>query len=77
MPANTCPICQRAMPKTADNPAHPFCSKRCKLVDLGNWLSDRYVIPAAPTDGQDLDALGDEELAACWTQAGGFENPHE
>lgn len=28
----------------------PFCSERCKLIDLGNWLEERYVIstPAAP-----------------------------
>jgi endogenous inhibitor of DNA gyrase (YacG/DUF329 family) len=27
-------------------PFRPFCSERCKLVDLGNWLGGRYRIPA-------------------------------
>jgi endogenous inhibitor of DNA gyrase (YacG/DUF329 family) len=33
----------------------PFCSARCKLVDLGNWLGDAYRIPTAepPDDGGD------------------------
>jgi len=24
----------------------PFCSERCRLIDLGNWASEKYVIPA-------------------------------
>jgi endogenous inhibitor of DNA gyrase (YacG/DUF329 family) len=34
----------------------PFCSERCKLADLGRWLSDDYRVaaePAAPDDGDD------------------------
>jgi endogenous inhibitor of DNA gyrase (YacG/DUF329 family) len=27
----------------------PFCCSRCRLIDLGNWLGDRYVIPGEPT----------------------------
>ncbi|MCA9507082.1 MAG: zinc-finger domain-containing protein [Myxococcales bacterium] len=26
--------------------AHPFCSKRCKMIDLGQWLSEKYVLEA-------------------------------
>ncbi|MDR3467181.1 MAG: DNA gyrase inhibitor YacG [Xanthobacteraceae bacterium] len=37
-----CPICGR--PAAADT--HPFCSVRCRQVDLGRWLSGSYVIPA-------------------------------
>jgi endogenous inhibitor of DNA gyrase (YacG/DUF329 family) len=33
----------------AENPAHPFCSGRCKLIDLGNWLDGAYRIPGPPT----------------------------
>jgi hypothetical protein len=38
-----CPICKR---KTTweENPWRPFCSERCKLVDLGKWVSDEYKI---------------------------------
>jgi endogenous inhibitor of DNA gyrase (YacG/DUF329 family) len=40
-----CPICSRpALPRT-QNDAAPFCSPRCKQIDLGNWLSNRYSVP--------------------------------
>jgi uncharacterized protein len=40
-----CPICKR---ETAwrGNPHRPFCSERCRWIDLDNWLSGRYRIPA-------------------------------
>ncbi len=37
-----CPICKH--PTTQDNPAFPFCSPRCRLVDLGKWMTGNYVI---------------------------------
>ncbi len=40
---SACPICQRVVPDGAGSA--PFCTPRCKLVDLGNWLEGRYVIP--------------------------------
>jgi uncharacterized protein len=57
----TCPICKRALPE-ARTPTHPFCSARCKTVDLGNWLSDLYVVPGGSLDS--LDELDDAALAA-------------
>ena len=38
-----CPICGK--PVAIDNPEMPFCSERCRLLDLGNWASEKYVIP--------------------------------
>jgi endogenous inhibitor of DNA gyrase (YacG/DUF329 family) len=44
-----CPICRK--PVSDDPPADgaknyfPFCSERCKLIDLGRWLEGRYQIP--------------------------------
>jgi uncharacterized protein len=42
-----CPICSRSfeIAKLDDLPSYPFCSDRCKLVDLGRWLRGSYVIP--------------------------------
>jgi len=40
-----CPICDRPAARQAENPAFPFCSHRCKLVDLGKWLSEEYRVP--------------------------------
>jgi endogenous inhibitor of DNA gyrase (YacG/DUF329 family) len=42
----TCPIC-RSTTQWQDNPFRPFCSERCKMIDLDHWLSERYRIPAA------------------------------
>lgn len=38
-----CPICKRETPWEG-NPYRPFCSERCKMIDLDNWLSGRYRI---------------------------------
>ena len=46
--AATCPICQKPVAPRAANQAFPFCSDRCKLIDLGKWLGGEYRIPAAP-----------------------------
>jgi uncharacterized protein len=38
-----CPICRK--PTSSENNADfPFCSERCRLLDLGNWASERYVV---------------------------------
>jgi hypothetical protein len=44
-------ICPRCGKETegAGNPFRPFCSERCKLLDLGNWITGTYRIPAADT----------------------------
>jgi hypothetical protein len=38
-----CPICQK--PVSAGEEFFPFCSDRCRIIDLGNWASEKYVIP--------------------------------
>jgi endogenous inhibitor of DNA gyrase (YacG/DUF329 family) len=43
-----CPICNRKV--AFDDPNMPFCSDRCRLLDLGNWASEKYGIPAAKSD---------------------------
>ena len=40
-----CPTCQKAVEWSPDSPWRPFCSERCKLVDLGAWASEKHVIP--------------------------------
>jgi hypothetical protein len=39
-----CPTCGREFERRASRFA-PFCSERCKLIDLGDWLDERYRIP--------------------------------
>lgn len=51
-PARTCPVCGRPAAPRAANGAFPFCSDRCKLLDLGKWLGEEYRIPGPrPGDG--------------------------
>jgi endogenous inhibitor of DNA gyrase (YacG/DUF329 family) len=43
-----CPICGKEMPPGEEYPTRPFCSERCKLIDLGKWLGEQYRVPVAP-----------------------------
>jgi uncharacterized protein len=42
-----CPVCKREFDK-ASSPAQPFCSERCRTIDLGRWLGETYTLPAIP-----------------------------
>jgi endogenous inhibitor of DNA gyrase (YacG/DUF329 family) len=46
----TCPICHKQMEteKLDSWPSFPFCSERCRLIDLGRWLGEQYRIPVGP-----------------------------
>lgn len=39
-----CPVCKKET-TWEDNPFRPFCSERCRLIDLGKWASEEYRIP--------------------------------
>lgn len=41
-----CPICRKEVASGA--PEMPFCSERCRLIDLGRWADEEYRIPAGP-----------------------------
>lgn len=42
-----CPNCKQLSEFSAANAFRPFCSERCKLIDLGLWASEQYAIPEA------------------------------
>lgn len=52
---SACPICGK--PATVD--ARPFCSSRCRTIDLGRWLDGSYAVPAVEID--DVDDVEDAE----------------
>lgn len=55
-----CPQCGRLTFYSPENPSRPFCSERCKLIDLGQWASEGYRIPTQPTEGyteEDVDTV--------------------
>jgi uncharacterized protein len=56
-----CPICRK--PVHLPSEWAPFCSERCKLIDLGNWASEKYVIstPLKPSDVTQSPAPSDLE----------------
>ena len=59
-----CPICRKPVNDAErDKPqsAYPFCSERCKLIDLGRWLDGAYQVPVAD-DENDANGPSDSEL---------------
>lgn len=40
-----CPTCKKPVRWTASSPFRPFCSERCRLIDLGDWADERHRIP--------------------------------
>ena len=54
-PTVTCPTCQRKVAWSPDSPFRPFCSERCRLIDLGAWVSEQRGIAgdeSLPGDGE-------------------------
>lgn len=52
----TCPGCGETAVYSTTNPYRPFCSERCKLMDLGDWASEKFRIPeATPPDPYDTE----------------------
>ncbi len=55
-----CPTC-KAETDSAVHADFPFCSERCRLQDLGNWASEKYVVSDPVFDMGDREAVSDEE----------------
>jgi endogenous inhibitor of DNA gyrase (YacG/DUF329 family) len=54
-----CPTCRKDVGPRSDNPHFPFCSDRCRTLDLGRWLDGGYAIPVRHQDeDEDGDASG-------------------
>lgn len=60
----SCPHCKKPIPDetrlaaenpSVRNPYFPFCSDRCQMADLYNWLQEQYRIPAAEPDSESKD----------------------
>jgi len=56
-PAVSCPRCGAQVKWSAENRFRPFCSERCKLIDLGDWAMERYRVPVE----EDRNAPDDQE----------------
>ena len=58
-----CPTCEKEQVWSSENPDRPFCSSRCKLIDLGEWASEGHKI-AGPSAAEVLfsESLKDFDL---------------
>ena len=54
-----CPTCQREIVWSDQYPYRPFCSDRCRLIDLGAWLSEQRAIPDKEPEFSNETADGD------------------
>ena len=48
----SCPQCGKSAVWNNTNPYRPFCSERCKMIDLGAWATESYRIPVAESKDQ-------------------------
>jgi endogenous inhibitor of DNA gyrase (YacG/DUF329 family) len=55
----SCPTCQRKVEWSDESPWRPFCSERCKLLDLGAWFTEQRGIP-----GEELPTGVDDESSS-------------
>lgn len=47
-----CPVCDVSV-DLASTPTVPFCSDRCRMIDLGRWLDESYSVPAPMADDEE------------------------
>lgn len=48
-----CPTCGTEVAWRPENKWKPFCSERCKLIDLGEWATEKFRVPVQESDGLD------------------------
>ncbi|OFL26969.1 DNA gyrase inhibitor YacG [Neisseria sp. HMSC075C12] len=53
-PVVKCPPCHKKVVWNTDSPYRPFCSKRCKLIDLGEWAQEKYTVSSEDDPFSDL-----------------------
>ncbi len=59
-PIVNCPNCGKSVIWNESSPWRPFCSDRCKLIDLGEWAAEEKCIPASP-DISDTDDWSEDQ----------------
>jgi uncharacterized protein len=67
-PTPRCPTCRREVAPAPGNAHAPFCSARCRTLDLGRWLDGAYAVPVGTPDEDDD---GDAPLAGPPEESGG------
>jgi len=49
----SCPTCKKSIRWQDSEEFRPFCSKRCQLIDLGEWANESHKIPGPPIEEED------------------------
>ena len=57
-----CPHCKKSVEWSGKSPFRPFCSKRCQMIDLGEWAAEEKAIPC-----ETADFAMNPELSEEWT----------
>jgi endogenous inhibitor of DNA gyrase (YacG/DUF329 family) len=55
-----CPTCRSLVRPRAENPAFPFCSVRCRAIDLGRWFIGNYRVPGESAQERGAERTEDE-----------------
>jgi len=55
-----CPRCRKRV-LYEGNPFRPFCSERCRLIDLGEWIEERYAIPGEDSGESKSNSVPDDK----------------
>ncbi|MEP6742590.1 MAG: DNA gyrase inhibitor YacG [bacterium] len=58
-----CPSCNKPV-EWEGNPFRPFCSERCKLIDLGRWVDEEYRVPGREVPMKDAENVEDDSESA-------------
>ncbi|ASP38947.1 DNA gyrase inhibitor YacG [Bacterioplanes sanyensis] len=57
-----CPTCQKTVQWSSSSRYRPFCSERCKLIDLGEWASEGHAIPGRSVEEELMSEQVNQEL---------------
>jgi endogenous inhibitor of DNA gyrase (YacG/DUF329 family) len=55
-----CPTCKRSVEWSENSAYRPFCSERCRLIDLGAWLTEQHRIPDESAAGEEPSGASEE-----------------
>lgn len=58
----TCPTCQTTVEWNANSTFRPFCSKRCQLIDLGEWANEEKAIPCGANKDAETEQLPEVDI---------------
>ncbi len=57
-----CPYCGKIIEYSLENPYRPFCTERCKMIDLGEWADEKFKIPTKNLDQEMATENDDPEV---------------